>query len=424
MQLRKWAVLTLCLYSIVHIYFIVIDLIRMIQNASLWIIGIHFKSVYEIRQVDGIALIRSRLVFARSTFYRALSCVSIRTYALQQICACNMAEGDQIRAQLPTESDSDYNAYIERMRQERLRKLQEEREKGPEFANVQLKGSKSETGEVTSPRKEEPTPEWVAKATQKREIVDPRAGREYNPKEERDVTAPWAKEKVLRRTVKTKEPTDVVKPPSSLNEPKAEIVKKGVASGGENPWGVSLRKQRETPAPESKKTSDRAPEAVSKQLKSTSSDSLPRASSASSATSPPISTSSPRQEGNLSKEEEEEIDRQIKEEIERQQREVKVKREAQQQQQAKVTSRSEVKKSDTSVPSSEATVSSTVSESEYNALLERVKALETFMETAQKMLKELTDENALLRVELKKANDTNESLEKKVKGLQDILEHL
>jgi len=132
---------------------------------------------------------------------------------------------------------------------------------------------------------------------------------------ERDVTAPWAKEKVLRRTVKTKEPTDVVKPPSSLNEPKAEIVKKGVASGGENPWGVSLRKQSnihlfvsslsslpfasfrfvsvrsdifvnlfkgETPAPESKKTSDRAPEAVSKQLKSTSSDSLPSSLSLSS----------------------------------------------------------------------------------------------------------------------------------------------
>jgi hypothetical protein len=98
------------------------------------------------------------------------------------------------------------------IRQERLRKLQEEKEKGPEFANIQLRGSKTEMGsniislslfyeveffwicfflcgdsggEVTSPRKEEPTPEWVVKATQKREIVDPRAGREYNPKEGR-----------------------------------------------------------------------------------------------------------------------------------------------------------------------------------------------------------------------------------------------
>jgi len=35
-----------------------------------------------------------------------------------------------------------------------------------------------------------------------------------------------------------------VQAPSQQQQPKAQIVAKGIASGGENPWGVQLKKNR------------------------------------------------------------------------------------------------------------------------------------------------------------------------------------
>ncbi len=60
---------------------------------------------------------------------------------------------------------------------------------------------------------------------------------------ERDVTAPWAKDLKLKKST-TKEPAPLVNAPSQQQEPKAQIIAKGVASGGENPWGVQLKKNR------------------------------------------------------------------------------------------------------------------------------------------------------------------------------------
>jgi hypothetical protein len=151
-------------------------------------------------------------------------------------------------------------------RQEKLNRIEEERMKSREI-KVQLNKATRSDAEPSPRKTEDKEPEWVSKRKSVTINAPVKIEKDIVFKEERDVTAPWAKDLKLKKST-TKEPAPLVQAPSTQqDQPKAQIIAKGVASGGENPWGVQLKKNRPGETEEPKPTkSEPVPEFVQKSL--------------------------------------------------------------------------------------------------------------------------------------------------------------
>eukprot|EP00029_Vermamoeba_vermiformis_P006233 TRINITY_DN238_c0_g1_i1.p1 TRINITY_DN238_c0_g1~~TRINITY_DN238_c0_g1_i1.p1 ORF type:complete len:518 (+),score=237.80 TRINITY_DN238_c0_g1_i1:107-1660(+) len=172
---------------------------------------------------------------------------------------------DTVEQKRENQTESEYLAYVESMRQEKLKRIEEERMKSHEI-KVQLNKASRADAEPSPRKNEDKEPEWVSKRKSVTINAPVKIEKDIVNKEERDVTAPWAKDLKLKKST-TKEPAPLVQAPSTQQEPKAQIIAKGVASGGENPWGVQLKKNRpgETEEPKPAK-SEPVPEFVQKSL--------------------------------------------------------------------------------------------------------------------------------------------------------------